>query len=132
MQQCCPGARVTSCPTLESHVPLCWGGCCLMCQPDGIRYPLQMESAPAGRRKVQYLELLCPSKYCFLGCSCDGVSVPWWMFAGGCWAAGIYGGVLGDPAAARALLTIDCCAVLGEGHQPQPPGLLSPRSSPTA
>lgn len=54
-------------------MPLCWGGYCLMCQPDGTRYPLQMESAPAGRRKVQYLELLCPSKYRFLGCSCDGV-----------------------------------------------------------
>lgn len=59
----------------------------------------------------------------------DGTSGPLWMIAGGCWA--VYGDVLGDAAAARVLLTSDCCAVLGQGHQPQPPGFLSPRGSPT-
>lgn len=33
-------------------------------------------------------------------CSCNGISGPLWMIAGGCWAAGVYGDVLGDAAAA--------------------------------
>lgn len=127
-----PGACVTPCQAPESCVPQCWGGYCPMCQPDGICYPLQMESAPAGRRKLQYLELLWPSNYCFLGCSCDGRSVPWWMIAGGWWAAGVYGDVLGDAAAARMLLHhwLLCCA---GGGTPAPASWASvPWELPTA
>lgn len=112
---------------LLSHVPQGWGGYCPMCQPDGIHYPLQMEPTPAGRRKVQYLQLLCPPSIAFWGV--HGISVPWWMVAGGCCVAGVDGDVLGMQ------LQPECCspwtAVLCWGGT-QPPGLLSPRSSPTA
>lgn len=71
-----------SCCIQQYHtegVPPCLKGYCCMCQPDVIRYPVLIESAPAVRRAifrpVMFLKLLLLGVFMWW----CWVNVPWWM-----------------------------------------------------